>query len=219
MPSHKIHLVIANEVNKKLKLDNDSVMLGSVMPDLSIMKDHEISHYQVQGNYEDELANPDKFINEYKKELDNPIMIGYLIHILTDRFYNDYFFQNHCLFDEKNKPIKVKLRNKKIKYPIKKYKQSDFGKYDNYLLKKHLVPKFNDIKCVSNVKDLSVSKFDKEALISYITNANAEVDNPRLYNIKSSLFYKVFNKKELDKMLNECCNYIIDYINVLIDRN
>ena len=127
MPSHKIHLVIANEVNKKLKLDNDSVMLGSVMPDLSIMKDHEISHYQVQGNYEDELANPDKFINEYKKELDNPIMIGYLIHILTDRFYNDYFFKNHCLFDEKNKPIKVKLRNKKIKYPIKKYKQSDLG--------------------------------------------------------------------------------------------
>ena len=66
MPSPRIHLAIANEVNKKLKLDNDSIILGSILPDLSIGKRHDISHYQVAGSYDEELANPDKFINEYR---------------------------------------------------------------------------------------------------------------------------------------------------------
>lgn len=41
MPSHKIHMYIAKKVNEKLKLDLDSIMLGSVLPDLTINKNHE----------------------------------------------------------------------------------------------------------------------------------------------------------------------------------
>lgn len=48
MPSHKIHLSIAQEINKKLKLDNDSIMLGSVLPDLTIEHDHGLSHFQFE---------------------------------------------------------------------------------------------------------------------------------------------------------------------------
>lgn len=97
-------------------------------------------------------------------------------------------------------------------YPIKKYKQSEFGKYDKFLLKRHLVTKFNNYDCVSKVKDLSIAKFDKEYLKKYIINANKEIDNPRLYKINSCLFYKVLNKRELDDMLNNCCKYIIEFI-------
>jgi hypothetical protein len=212
MPSHKIHLTIASEVNKNLKLDNDSIMLGSVLPDLTITKDHGKSHYQVDSSYEEQLANPDKFIAEYKSELDNPIMMGYLIHILTDRYYNDYFFKNHCLFNDKGYAEKVILKNGRNGYPIKKYKQSEFGKYDKYLLKKHLVAKFNNTDCVSQVKDLSIAQFDIEYLKKYVVNANKEIDNPRLYKINSCFFYRVLSKKELDEMLNNCCKYIVDYI-------
>ena len=34
MPSHKIHLSIAKRVNDYLNMDQDSVMLGSVLPDI-----------------------------------------------------------------------------------------------------------------------------------------------------------------------------------------
>ena len=44
-------------------------MLGSVLPDLTINKNHAKSHYQYEGTYESELANPDKFIYEYKSKL------------------------------------------------------------------------------------------------------------------------------------------------------
>lgn len=218
MPSHKIHLAIAKRVNEKLKLDLDSVMLGSVLPDLTITKDHGLSHYQVAESYEDELANPDKFIKEYKNCLNNPVMVGYLIHILTDRYYNDIFFQKHCVFDEKGKACSVKLRNGMIKSPIKKYKQSDFAKYDKWLLKNNYVSKFVDIKCVDNVKDLSVGKFDKEKLIEYIYNANKEVDSPRLYRISSKFLYTTLTKNELDKLFGDCCNYILDYLKFKISK-
>lgn len=213
MPSHKIHLTIANEVNKVLKLDNDSIMLGSVMPDLVNSNNHGVSHYQIEGSYEDELANPDKFVREYKEKLNNPIIMGYLIHILTDRYYNNYFFKNYCIFNDDGHQIKVKLKNGKFGFPIKKYKQSEFGKYDKYLLKKHLVKKFDSVECVLKVKDLSVAQFNIDYLKKYIENANKEVDKPKLYKIRSSIFYKVLSKKELDNMFNECCKYIIEYIN------
>lgn len=32
MPTHKMHMAIANEVNKHLKLDEDMIMIGSVLP-------------------------------------------------------------------------------------------------------------------------------------------------------------------------------------------
>lgn len=34
MPTHKIHLAIAKKVSDKLKIDTDSLMLASVLPDM-----------------------------------------------------------------------------------------------------------------------------------------------------------------------------------------
>lgn len=45
MPSHKIHLAIAKRVNEKMSKDLDSLMIGSVLPDLTISRNHDISHY------------------------------------------------------------------------------------------------------------------------------------------------------------------------------
>lgn len=212
MPSHKIHLAIANEVNKKLKLDNDSIMLGSVLPDLITNKRHDISHYQIEGSYEEELANPDKFVSEYRNKLNSPIMLGYLVHLLTDKYYNDYFFQKHCIFGENGKAHSVILKNRKIRQPIKKYKQTDFAKYDKWLLKHNFVVPFKSNDCIDMIVDLTVAKFDKNCLKCYIEKANNEIIEPNIYKIKSNLFYKVLTKKELDKMYNECVKYILKYI-------
>ena len=39
----------------------------------------------------------------YKEKLDNPIMLGYLIHILTDRFYNEYIFKHFYIYTKVEK--------------------------------------------------------------------------------------------------------------------
>ena len=64
MPSHKIHMAIAKKVNDVLKLDLDSVMLGSIMPDVCIGKNHTVSHLQNGKLGVDGTANPDLFIKK-----------------------------------------------------------------------------------------------------------------------------------------------------------
>jgi hypothetical protein len=113
MPTHKIHLAIAKKVSDKLNIDTDSVMLGSVLPDICKEKNHQLSHFQFGEKDLEGLANPDKFINKYRDKLENPIMLGYLIHILTDRFYNEHIFRHFYIYDENDNGIGIYLKGKK----------------------------------------------------------------------------------------------------------
>ena len=108
MPSHKIHLSIAQEVNKELKLDNDSIMLGSVLPDLTIERNHGLSHFQFEDIYPKNLANADEFIKKYP-DMKDDISIGYIIHLLTDKYYNDTYYHTNIVGIEHNKNFKHNL--------------------------------------------------------------------------------------------------------------
>lgn len=216
MPSHKIHLAIAKKVNDKLKLDLDSVMLGSVIPDLCIGRNHTISHYQNGKLGVEGTANPDLFVKHNKDKLNNPVMLGYLIHILTDKFYNTFAFTNFFIYDKDGNDIGLHFKNKdkllsseKIKY----YKQREFGLYDKWLLNHRCVPKFSCLDCLDNVIDIEVAKFDKEKLKKYIIESNNDIDKVNIFNKVKFSVYKLTTKKELDKQFELCCDYIINYIN------
>ena len=59
MPTHNIHLAIAKKVNDRLNMNLDEIMLGSILPDLSIKQDHKISHFQHGEKDLEGLSNPD----------------------------------------------------------------------------------------------------------------------------------------------------------------
>lgn len=120
--------------------------------------------------------------------------------------------KKHCVFGENGKAHSVILKNRKIRQPIKKYKQPDFAKYDKGLLKHNFIIPFKSNNCIDKVVDLSVAKFDKNYLKRYIKKANNEIIKPNTYKSKSNLFYKVLTKKELDKMYDEYVLYILKYI-------
>ena len=111
-------------------------------------------------------------------------MIGYLIHLLTDRYYNDYYFKNHCIFNDEGIPVAAILKNGKKIDKIKIPKQADFCKYDKWLLKKGYVEKFKNYNCIKNVRNLSVASFDMNKLKEYIIISNN--DTPR--KIKTNFF-------------------------------
>ena len=81
-----------NEVNKTLKLDNDMVMLGSVLPDLTIDKGHRVSHFKNGEEGIEGTANPYKFLLKDKKRPCVPFWgfaSGTLVPIVMDgSFYN-----------------------------------------------------------------------------------------------------------------------------------
>jgi len=215
MPTHKIHLAIAKKISDKLKIDSDSVMLGSVLPDLCNEKNHQLSHFQWGEKDLEGLANPDKFVKKYKDKLNNPIMMGYLIHILTDRFYNEYIFKHFYIYDENDIGIGIYLKGKKkwLDGNVRKHlKHRELNIYDKWLMNHVYVSKFEKFDCINNVIDIDEASFDKEKLRLYILSANNDINR---INIFSKLFfynYKITNKKELDQIFNDCTDYVFKYI-------
>ena len=95
MASAVIHLCVAKEINKYLKMDEDYILLGSIAPDISkqIGETKEISHFLDHTN-EDDIPNIDRFLAKYKSELNKPFEMGYFIHLLTDKYwFRDYVYK------------------------------------------------------------------------------------------------------------------------------
>lgn len=87
-----MHLCIAKEVNKYLHMDERALLLGAIAPDLSkeLGETKEISHF-LDHSSEDDLPNIDHFLRKYRQDLHNPFTMGYLIHLLSDKYwFRDY---------------------------------------------------------------------------------------------------------------------------------
>ena len=190
MPSHKIHLSIAKEINKKLKLDNDAIMLGSILPDLTIEHDHGLSHFQFEDVYPKNLANADEFIKKYPTMKDD-ISIGYIIHLLTDKYYNDVYYHTDIDGIEHNKYFKHDL----------------FDSYDNYLLKHGIVDKINNKQIINKIPNYEDISFDNNYLSEYIDKLNKEIDCTNIEN-DYTIDYQVF----LDDLYNGCVKYVEEVI-------
>lgn len=187
MPSHKIHLAIAKKVNESLNKDLNLILLGSVLPDLTVDKNHAFSHFQYKDEYPFNIAHPYDFIKKYP-DMKDDISIGYLIHLLTDKYYNDYLYNNYA-----SKGIKVN----------KEFKLNLYNPYDLYLLNNNLVPKFTNIDIINKIPEYKDLNFDKEYLKEYINKNNYDIDN----------YEKEYNKDNielLNNLFNNCVRYILE---------
>lgn len=188
MPSHKIHIKLAQDINKTLKLDNDSIMLGSVLPDLTIDKNHGLSHFQYKDEYPYNLASSDEFVKKYPNMKD-PISIGYITHLLTDRFYNDYLYKNFSL--------KGVIINKEFKNKI-------YSPFEDYLLNNRYVDKFNSYDAINKIPNYDNINFDKDYLKQYITDFNNDIDKETNFNGQNINLASI--------IYNGCLKYILDEI-------
>ncbi len=217
MPTPKIHLAIAKKINERLNLDSDSFILGSVLPDLC-KTDHKVAHFQVGEKDLEGLSNPDTFVAKYKDKLNNPLMVGYLVHLLSDRYYNEYTFKHFYIYDENDNSIGIYLKGKKKMLDSKMaklIKHNDLFIYDAWLLNHKYVPRFNNTDCINNIEDIEGIDFNREQLKNYINDANASIDNRTFLNKIMLYNFKITNKKEYDAIFNGCVDYCLDYIKKL----
>ena len=217
MPTHKMHMAIANRINEKLKLDSDMVMIGSVLPDLTIDKRHRISHFKNGEEGIEGTANPYKFLLKYKNTLKNPVMVGYLIHLLTDRYFNSYVFQNYYIYDENTHLIGIKFHDEEVLMPIEKIryeKHRDFYVYDKSLVEHGLVKKFKSYNCIDKIFNIDEAKFDRNLIKKYIENANNDIEEGKKGEFFKHLGndYKVMSLEELNKQFDICCAQILKFL-------
>ncbi|MGN0992641.1 MAG: hypothetical protein ACI4PE_01685 [Bacilli bacterium] len=220
MPTHKMHMAIANEVNKYLKLDDDMIMIGSVLPDLTMDKRHRASHFKNGEEGVEGTANPYKFLLKYKEKLKNPVMVGYLIHLLTDRYFNSYVFQNYYIYDENTHLIGIKFHNEKVLLPIEKIryeKHRDFYVYDKYLVEHNKVKSFSGTSCIKNIEDIEDAKFDTELIKKYIENANFDLEKASkgMFFKQLGNEYKVMTLDDLNKQFDLCVAQILKFFSGL----
>lgn len=231
MPSWPIHLAVAKKVNKKLKVNQELFLYGNLIPDVD--KGTSITRYDAHY-YNENLPFPtvpqekmidiNKFLDVYKNKLNNPLILGYYSHLLTDQFYNERVYTNKWLQDEKNNIVGIKLKNNKIlKIDIedkkglkRKYKHYDFELYGRYLFSdnKLIIP--TDTELIKKNIDCLEGKFLTDELVEYRINyLKSEFKKINKLSLKEKIFkhnYKLFTKTELDNLFNECIDMILEKI-------
>ncbi len=219
MPSHKIHIKIAQDINERLKLDKNLFMLGSILPDLYENKsNHSISHFKTNPKNH-QFYNKELFIKKYN--INDTIILGYLVHLLTDEFYNSYVKNNYFIIKD-GKLSGIKKINGQVLYDepdeICYLKQVEFNKYDKYLMKSGKFYLFDDFNILDKIPIIDECDYSKDYIYKYMKNFNNEINDYKL-NKEINIKYEIFTKEELDKLYNDCVEYINNYIDNLLKNN
>ncbi len=210
MPSWPIHVALAHKFNKKLNLGDDFI-LGNVLPDVldgfifepSNITDKNLSHFRINGR-----INYDLFLKNYGDKLDNPIVLGYFVHLLVDWFYNMHTAKNHFVDNG------VLLSDRTILDKDEKtlfMKQSEYNQYGHVLFKNNLLGhkiNIND-KSLENIKELRHFKYSNSDLAKTLNVINSWICGNV---INKNISYKTHTKEELDKLFDDCYLYVTNYL-------
>lgn len=134
MASSVIHMCIAKEINKKLNMDQNMLLLGSIAPDIS----KHLGMTKVKSHFLTDGINIDIecFLNKYKDKLNNSFIMGYFIHLYTDYLWDKYFVSEIIEKDS------IKLINgEKIDKNKELYKKLIYNDYTNLNIK--LIDEYN----------------------------------------------------------------------------
>lgn len=204
MASAVIHLCVAKEINKYLKMDENYLLLGSIAPDISkqIGETKEISHFLDHSN-EDDIPNIDRFLSKYRSELNNPFEMGYFIHLLTDKYwFRDYVYK----FIERYTQDRVK---KKVTYTALKdliyndYTNLNITLIDNHNLNLDLF--YNEIELPkSKIIEIPVDKLN--ILIEKMGIIIEDSKEEKTF---------VFDSKDIEEFISNTVKYIIKDIQML----
>jgi len=213
MPSWPIHLALAHKINKKLNL-GDNFIFGSIMPDIPngfeienpiIKTDKNTNHFQ-EIHKKMLTININNFLNKYKNKCQNPLIKGYLAHLMADNFFNKYTYENHYFFEGKICRAILKdgriLKNSHLKpWQIK---QRDFKIFDNYLIKNKLLPNINKSNNYNIIKECPIDDID---IIKAIKRINGFKNSVSDYDKNK---YQMFTEEELLNLYNNCYKEILE---------
>lgn len=216
MPTPMLHIAIAKKVNEKLALEQDLLYIGCLITNWTNVEYH-VSHFKKESEGIEGLANPDMYVEKYQHKLDDPIVLGYLIHLLTDRFWNKYMVNNVYLYDNDQQVVGVKTKKKKelnlSQESIHALKAKTYNNYDNYLMSKNLVdlikekvlilPELDEIKITQEELDQRIDEYNKKV---------KEFKKSRSFLNLANNKYSLINQKEFEENIERCASYVYSYL-------
>ena len=104
--------------------------------------------------------------------MDNPIIMGYLSHLITDSLWNETFYGEKCV-KENNKIIGFINKNNELvktdRLRLRKDKQKDFKAFQYYIYKNYSMklPEFS--VAISNESDRLIPiKYDEQSILLFL---------------------------------------------------
>lgn len=227
MPAWAIHLEVTTKINEKTKFEDKKkniFLLGNILPDIlnghvikniSHIVPHKEAHMEkaVQiGDHIEYRYDLDGFFGRYKEKFDNPFMLGYYTHLLTDFYWNDLTYGQLGIFDESKKLIGIRLNDGKefrgSKEDIRKMKTNDFKLFSRYIYKNKLaqIP-YYDEKMLDYAKDLDWLDLQK----SDILEATKYLDDMANFKIELDLnspYYSIFSNDLMKRYVEKCVEFV-----------
>lgn len=231
MPSWITHLVTANRLLDRIEVrDKNSFLFGNIMPDIlnnyivketNTHREYNITHFTqdiIINGIEYEFPNPDKFLEEYKNKMQDSLICGYYIHLLTDYFWNKISYENY--FRKKDGRIEVKFINGDIKQhefdSAIRIKQTDFAIYTTFLKNNNMLERIhysNKILLSSNqIREIPLTQKDIEKTLWEVDKFIYEE------KVNEQEEYKLFTQDVLNQYFEECVEYIVENINKVIQK-
>ena len=186
MPNWKTHLEIAKKLNEQFKYkqkEYEMFLVGNILPDInngyiveniSTRLGHDITHL---GNYKN--FSHTNFLDKYRKEIENnnPLFVGYLVHLYTDCTWNQNFYKSIQNRDDIDKVNREALRI---------MKQSDFKVYNNKFSQNTIDTDNIDeiLNEIEKIEEVSVNKEDIEKAISFLKNQKIYEEKLQFYTME-----------------------------------
>lgn len=205
MASSMIHICVANEINKILKRDNRSILIGSIAPDIAkqINMEKQFSHFQDE---DDDMPNFERFLSKYKSSLNDDFVLGYYIHLYTDYYWFKYFmteFIKHDLIYTLDGKVLTLSDDEKVKFIYKDYTNLNIKLIDEYMLDLKIfyeqVPEFRNI-----IEEIPMNKLN-----IIIDKAGVIIENTK----ESKSYF--FDIQEVKKFIEFSVNGIVDNLKEL----
>ena len=188
MPNISAHMIVAQEIAKKLNINRDDFIKGNLLPDII---DMENTHHKLQvGVYK--VPNMEYFLQSL--DLSKDINVGYLTHLLLDKhylidylsnlypntdvfldgaIYKDYDYLNYLLVS------KFGLQTDKL--------ESVLSQYDCKILKEKL--EYN-LECLKQKKDGKTKYLNFESFAMFLLDISDIISKELLdYASKFSKLY------------------------------
>ena len=206
MASAIIHLAVAKEVAKKIKIKNNyDYYLGSIAPDIAkqIGLQRKDSHF-IRNTFDD-TPNIQIFLDKYPNFRDKSFDLGYFVHLYTDKLWNEDYLNNY-MFDQSIKLLDGTIMQT-TREEIKQLMYSDYTNLNIQLIEDYnldLSLFYEDFRVPeSNIEEIPVEKLDILINKMGILIENSKQDKTYLFDIFTIKQFITNTVEEIEKELRK----------------
>ena len=229
MPTWGMHLYTAKKLKTKFsdtfKNTYNEFYFGNLLPDIPngfVIKNiscnisHTKTHFDQEvniGNHKEKRSDINGFFQKYHSKFNNPLILGYYTHLLTDTYWNNKTYNEKAILDVNKNLIGINLQNGQKfmcnKEEIRRIKSNDFKLYAYKIFKNNLV---DEIKYTPDIekflKEITWLKLEKADIIKTIEYIKEKIIKPESILESKNLEYQIYSEKEMEENIKNSIKFI-----------